>query len=122
MYGLVNLANIIMRNSFVLATTDKPDNWTDEQWEKFSWIYQITDAMDMILWPLLIIVASAGSIYAVVLGVNMARADSTEKREEAKKRLVNVLIGIGIIIGLILFLKLAVSVIFPALLGYGKTK
>ncbi len=122
MYGLVNLANIIMRNSFVLATTEKPDNWTDEQWEKFSWIYQITDAMDMILWPLLIIVASAGSIYAVVLGVNMARADSTEKREEAKKRLVNVLIGIGIIIGLILFLKLAVSVIFPALLGYGKTK
>ena len=122
MYGLVNLANIIMRNSFVLATTEKPDNWTDEQWEKFSWIYQITDDMDMILWPLLIIVASAGSIYAVVLGVNMARADSTEKREEAKKRLVNVLIGIGIIIGLILFLKLAVSVIFPALLGYGKTK
>lgn len=122
MYGLVNLANIVMRNSFVLATTEKPDNWTDEQWEKFSWIYQITDAMDMILWPLLIIVASAGSIYAVVLGVNMARADSTEKREEAKKRLVNVLIGIGIIIGLILFLKLAVSVIFPALLGYGKTK
>ena len=122
MYGLVNLANIIMRDSFVLATTEKPDNWTDEQWEKFSWIYQITDAMDMILWPLLIIVASAGSIYAVVLGVNMARADSTEKREEAKKRLVNVLIGIGIIIGLILFLKLAVSVIFPALLGYGKTK
>ena len=122
MYRLVNLANIIMRNSFVLATTEKPDTWTDEQWEKFSWIYQITDAMDMILWPLLIIVASAGSIYAVVLGVNMARADSTEKREEAKKRLVNVLIGIGIIIGLILFLKLAVSVIFPALLGYGQTK
>ena len=118
MYGLVNLANVIMRSSLILADKQRP-NLDDEQKAKFGWIFQITDAMDMILWPLLIIVASAGSIYAVVLGVNMARADSTEKREEAKKRLVNVLIGIGIIIGLILFLKLAVSVIFPALLGYG---
>jgi len=121
MYGLVNLANVIMRNSVILATTEKPASWSDEQWAKFKWVYDIVDAMDMILWPLLIVVASAGSIYAVVLGVNMARADSTEKREEAKKRLINVLIGIGIIIGLILFLKLAVSVIFPTLLGFGST-
>lgn len=120
MYGLVNLANVIMRSSLILADKQRP-SLDPEQEAKFGWIFQITDAMDMILWPLLIIVASAGSIYAVVLGVNMARADSTEKREEAKKRLVNVLIGIGIIIGLILFLKLAVSVIFPALLGYGST-
>ena len=33
----------------------------------------------------------------------MARADSTEKREEAKKRLINVIVGIAITVALILF-------------------
>ena len=55
-----------------------PDNW--------KWVNEITKAVDSVLWPLLIVVGAAGTIYAVVLGVNMARADSTEKREEAKKR------------------------------------
>ena len=74
--------------------------------EKFQWVYKIKSVIDSILWPLLIVVAAAGTIYAVVLGVNMARADSTEKREEAKKRVINVLIGMAIIIGLLLLFKL----------------
>lgn len=119
MYSLINLANVVMRG--LMLVKDKADypqasDWSEEQWEKFSWIFDVTDAISMILWPLLIVVASAGSIYAVILGVNMARADSTEKREEAKKRLINVLLGIGIIIGLILFLQLTINVILPALL------
>lgn len=77
----------------------------------FNWIYDITDVINAVLWPLLIIVAAAGTIYAVVLGVNMARADSTEKREEAKKRVINVLVGMAIIIGLVLLLKLFISII-----------
>lgn len=83
------------------------------EWE---WVYNITNAIDSVLWPLLIIVGAAGTIYAVVLGVNMARADSTDKREEAKKRLINVIIGIAITIALILFFKLLTSTIIPALL------
>lgn len=81
---------------------------------KFTWIQEITQAIDTLLWPLLIVVAACGTIYAVVLGVNMARADSTEKREEAKKRLINLLIGIAITIGLILFFKLLITTILPA--------
>ena len=81
---------------------------------EFSWISQITQAIDTLLWPLLIVVAACGTIYAVVLGVNMARADSTEKREEAKKRLINLLVGIAITIGLILFFKLLIRTILPA--------
>ena len=75
----------------------------------FNWIYDITDVINAVLWPLLIIVAAAGTIYAVVLGVNMARADSTEKREEAKKRVINVLVGMAIIVGLVLLLKLFIN-------------
>lgn len=85
----------------------------DTEW---GWVYNITNAIDSVLWPLLIIVGAAGTIYAVVLGVNMARADSTEKREEAKKRLINVIIGIAITIALILFFKLLTSTIIPSLL------
>ena len=77
----------------------------------FLWVNDIRAVIDRILWPLLIVVAAAGTIYAVVLGVNMARADSTEKREEAKKRVINVLVGMAIIVGLILLLKLFMEVL-----------
>ena len=69
-------------------------------------MFDVVDVIDMVTWPLLILVASAGTIYAIVLGVQMARADSTEKREEAKKRVINVLIGMAIAVGLILLIKL----------------
>lgn len=80
---------------------------------KFAWVDDVTNAINTIMWPLLIIVGAAGTIYAVVLGVNMARADSTEKREEAKKRVISVLVGMAIIIGLILLLTLFVNTILP---------
>ena len=84
--------------------------------ENFKWVAQISNAISQVLWPILIVVAAAGSIYAIVLGVNMARADSTEKREEAKKRVINVLIGMVIIVGLILLLELFMGPILEALL------
>ena len=83
----------------------------------FEWVYQVSDAISMVLWPILIVVAAAGSIYAIVLGVNMARADSTEKREEAKKRVINVLVGMVIIVALILLLQLFLNTILPAFIG-----
>ena len=85
----------------------------DKTWD---WVDTVFGTISDILWPVLIVVAAAGMIYAVVLGVNMARADSTEKREEAKKRLFNVFIGLAIIIALILFMQLFINSILPALL------
>ena len=66
----------------------------------------IVDVLNVILIPVVSLLATAGTIYAIVLGVQMARADSTEKREEAKKRVINVLIGMAIAVGLILLIKL----------------
>ena len=82
----------------------------------WSWVWTIVNAIKSVLWPMLIVVCAAGMIYAVILGVNMARADSTDKREEAKKRLINVLIGLAIIVALILFFQLCIDVILPGLL------
>ena len=88
---------------------------------KFHWVYQIRDAINDVVWPILIVVAAAGTIYAIVLGVNMARADSTEKREEAKKRIINVLIGMVVIVGLILLLQLFLNTILPNWVGPQKS-
>ena len=82
----------------------------------WSWVNTLVAAIKTVLWPMLIIVCAAGMIYAVILGVNMARADSTDKREEAKKRLINVLVGLAIIVALILFFQLCIDVILPGLL------
>lgn len=67
----------------------------------FQALVPILNLIDSALVPILIVLLSIGTIYAVILGVNMARADSGEKREEAKKRLINFLIGIVIIVVLI---------------------
>lgn len=85
-----------------------------EGWE---WLDPVVSALIEILWPILIIVGAAGMIYGVVLGVNMARADSTEKREEAKKRLINVIVGLAIIIALILFFQFFLTTVLPRFLG-----
>lgn len=64
----------------------------------------IAELVGEILVPLLIVIGAAGSLYAIVLGVQYSKAESSEKREEAKKRLINALIGIIVLI--ILFVVL----------------
>ena len=88
--------------------------FAEEQSADWSWVWTVVNAIKLVLWPILIVVCAAGMIYAIILGVNMARADSTDKREEAKKRLINVLVGLAIIVALILFFQLCIDVILPA--------
>ena len=104
---LVNMTTMMMGRSTLVV--ELPDGW--------GWVESILNAITTLLYPLLVIVGAAGMIYAVVIGVQMARADSTEKREEAKKRLINVIVGLAIIIALILFFKLFIDVILPAFIN-----
>jgi len=67
----------------------------------YKFLIPIIQLIDTALVPIIIVILAAGTIYAVILGVNMARADSSEKRDEAKKRLINVIVGAGIIIVLL---------------------
>jgi len=82
----------------------------------YGFIIPILTLIDSALIPLIIVILAAGTIYAVILGVNMARADSTEKREEAKKRLINAIVGFGIIIVLLAIIY-ALAANIDSLLG-----
>ena len=63
----------------------------------------------------LILVALAGIIYSIVVGVKFARAETKEEREEAKQKLITVIVGIIVMVLLIaLFYFLAFN------LGQGK--
>lgn len=86
-------------------------DYKDKLSGEWAWVGTVLDAIDLVLFPALLIVASIGTIYAIIIGITMAKADSTEKREEAKKRLINVLIGIAITIALILLFKLLPTIL-----------
>ena len=73
------------------------------------WVKQIVNAINSLLYPILILVGSAGLIYCIYLGVNLARADSADKQKEAKQRMINAIIGLVSIVALILLLKLFCS-------------
>ena len=81
-------------------------DWEDERYASIQFLKPILEAINLILGPILILVATAGSIYAVILGVNMAKAETADKREEAKKRIINAVLALVITIVLILLLQL----------------
>lgn len=89
--GLSSLAAILTEDLKAALTEQKMD-----------FLIPVLSLIDSFMLPLIIVVLSAGTIYAVILGVNMARADSSEARDAAKKRLINVIVGFAVIIVLLL--------------------
>ena len=67
---------------------------------------KINKVLDNILAPLLIVMASVGMIFAIFLGVKLARANNAEERDEAKKRVIYTVVGIAVCLALILIFKL----------------
>ena len=59
-----------------------------------AWVNTLTAAVGNVINPILILVATAGIIYAIVVGVKFVKADSKEERDEAKQKLITVIIGI----------------------------
>ena len=94
------LANTFMRGAAFLGATN-PDEDISKGANQVSAF--VIDTISSVLGAILGIVGAAGVIWAIVLGINMARADSTEKREEAKKRLISVIVGVVIMIVLVVF-------------------
>ena len=81
---------------------------------KFGWINYIYQYLEPVLWAIMAIVGAAGAIYAIVLGVNLARAEDQSKRDEAKKRLITTLVAVGITIALVIFLNTLLPYIISA--------
>ena len=76
-------------------------DFKDGAYPGYEFLGSILALIDSFMLPLMIVVLAAGTIYAVILGVNMARADSSEARDAAKKRLINCIVGFAIIIVLL---------------------
>lgn len=91
----------------------------DEQLDidkNFGWVKTLNSTLKQILVPILSVVAAAGAIYAVVIAIQMAKADSGEKREEAKKRLISVIIAVVVLVVLIIFFLFFMPMILKAVL------
>ena len=80
----------------------------------YSWIKDLLGAIEWVLWVALILVGACGAVYAIYVGVKMARAESSDQREEAKKRLINIIVAIVVTIALILFFNLLLPLILDS--------
>ena len=67
-----------------------------------AWVTTLSNAVNNILNPILIVACLVGIIYAIWVGVTFAKADSSEERKEAKQKLITVIIGIVATVALII--------------------
>lgn len=59
-----------------------------------SWLQTLLNAVTNVIAPLLVVVATAGIVYSIVVGIKFVKADNKEQREEAKQKLITVIVGI----------------------------
>ena len=119
------LANIFMRGAAFLGADNNTlgENKTNEDLVQGAGAISetVVNTIKSVLVPILGIVGAAGVIWAIVLGINMARADSAEKREESKKRLISLIVGIVIMVVLIFFFLFGFEEVLKAVGVYEKT-
>lgn len=72
----------------------------------FPWLENLVNVLQSVIAPILIVIGAVGIIYAIYLGVMLAKAENAEKREEAKKRIINVIVAIVITAALIFLMYL----------------
>lgn len=77
-----------------------------------SWLEDVYSVLPPILYTILAVVGGAGSVYAIVLGVNLAKSDSDDKRKTASARIKNTIIGVVVLLVLVLF----INIILPEIL------
>lgn len=65
--------------------------------------------LDLALYPALGIVGTLGTIFCILLGVKLAKAEEPQEREKAKTALKNALIGFLLIFILIVALKIGMD-------------
>lgn len=82
----------------------------------YAWLNDVYETLPTILYLILACVGGAGTIYAIVLGVNLAKAESEDARKKAQSRLINTIVGVAILLFLVLFINLLLPMILKALL------
>ena len=65
------------------------------------WLDTLVSTVISLINPILIVVAVAGIVYSIVVGVRFVKADSKDEREEAKQKLIYTIVGIVVALILI---------------------
>ncbi len=79
-----------------------------------AWLEDVYNTLPNILYAILAVVGGAGTVYAIILGVNLAKSESDDKRKQASTRLRNTLIGVAVLLVLVLFINLLLPEILHA--------
>lgn len=79
-----------------------------------SWLQDVYQTLPPILYTILAVVGGAGSVYAIVLGVNLAKSETEDKRKAAATRIKNTVIGVAVLLVLVLFITLVIPEILHA--------
>ena len=85
--------------------------------DKYKWVANVYTFLTPMLWAIMAVVGAAGGIYAIILGVNLARAEDQSKRDEAKKRMVWTLLAIALTILLVVFFNEIMPLILKGFVG-----
>ena len=80
------------------------------------WLKTIVEFIDDLIVPITIVVAIAGAIWIIILGVKLARAETADKAKEAKGALIRVAVAIVASLVLIWLLVWLASEL-PTLIG-----
>ena len=66
------------------------------------WLDTLLTAVNSFVNPILIVAAIAGVLYAIVVGVKFIKAEDKSQRDEAKQKLITVIIGVVVTIVLVI--------------------
>ena len=84
---------------------------------KLSWIAKVFGPISIVMYILMGLVGAAGAVYAIYLGVMLAKAEDQSKRDEARKHLITVLIAVACTVVLVLFFNLLLPEIVVKLIS-----
>ena len=90
------------------------DQWDNVDESKMpTWVKNvlkpILEVLDSLLLPIIILLGTAGMIYGIILGVQYAKAETADKRDENKKHMIHAIIGIIIMLVLLISMKIFTS-------------
>ena len=77
------------------------------------WLDTLVGAVTGVVNPLLIVASVAGILYAIFVGVKFVKAEDKSQRDEAKQKLVTVIVGIVVTIVLIILFYFLANNIGP---------
>lgn len=105
MYSLLNVAT---------SWTQFIQNMTNVENDQTELLGEVFRIISIVLWVALAIVGAIGSVYAIYLGVQLARADEQGKRDDAKKHLITTIIAVGVTLVLILVFNVFLPMLLDA--------